>query len=137
MNVLIDTCVWSVALRRRSKRVEPIVTELTSLITAGRARLVGPVRQELLSGIKHQEQFDRLRERLRAFPDLDLDRADFEEAAAAGNCCRGLGIHGSSVDFLLCAVALRRKLAIFTTDADFSLFEKPLGLTLHRWAEGP
>lgn len=136
MNVLIDTCVWSVALRRRSKPVEPVVAELTSLITEGRARLVGPVRQELLSGIKHREQFERLRERLRAFPDIDLERADFEDAASAGNRCRGLGIQGSAVDFLLCAVSLRRKLSIFTTDGDFALFEKPLGLTLHRWAEG-
>lgn len=137
MNVLVDTCVWSVAFRRRSRQVEPAVNELTSLITEGRVRLVGPVRQELLSGIKHGEQFERLRERLRSFPDLELDRADFEDAASAGNHCRGLGVQGSSVDFLLCAVALRRKLAIFTTDADFSRFEQPLGLTLHRWAEGP
>lgn len=93
--------------------------------------MLGPVRQELLSGIKDKKQFDLLREHLRAFPDLDLDLADYEEAAAAFNQCRERGIQGSNTDFLICAAATRRDYAIFTTDGDFRHFSSVLKVRLH------
>lgn len=140
MSVLVDTTVWSLALRRRrattsmrdTAREAAIVTELTELVRDGRARLIGPVRQELLSGLKHEEQFERLRDKLRAFPDEVLVRDDYEEAAAMGNRCRTAGVQGSTVDFLLCAVATRRRFALFTTDVDFVHYDRVLGLALHR-----
>ncbi len=92
---------------------------------------MGAVRQELLSGIKAKAQFELLREHLRAFPDLELDEADYEEAASAFNRCRGKGIQGSNTDFLICATAYRRDLAIFTTDRDFEQYAKLLHLALH------
>ena len=73
MNVLVDTSVWSLALRRKAKRNPEIVDELTELVREGRVVMTGPVRQELLSGIKADAQFRTLRERLRAFPDLEVD----------------------------------------------------------------
>jgi hypothetical protein len=45
--------------------------------------MLGPIRQELLSGIKDKAQFELLREHLRAFPDLELDTDDYEAAASA------------------------------------------------------
>ena len=131
MRVLVDTSVWSVALRR-AKRVDDTQTrELGELIQEGRVVLMGAVRQELLSGIKIKGQFDLLREHLRAFPDLELDEADYEEAASAFNRCRGKGIQGSNTDFLICAAASRRDLAIYTTDRDFEQYAKVLDLELH------
>ena len=57
MNTLIDTSVWSVALRRKphdlSALEQSVVAELTGVIQAGRGRIIGPVRKELLSGIKN------------------------------------------------------------------------------------
>ena len=88
-------------------------------------------RQELLSGIKEKKQFDTLRERLRAFPDLELETADYEEAAVAFSQCRERGVQGSNTDFLTCAAALRRDHAIFSTDGDFRHFARVLKLKLH------
>ena len=91
----------------------------------------GPVRQELLSGIKNPEQFRSLRHHLRAFPDFELTAEDYETAAEFFNLCRGKGVQGSNTDFLICSVAARYHLPIFTTDGDFSLFQTHLPITLH------
>ena len=131
MNVLVDTSVWSLALRRARRIDDAVPRELAELIQEGRVVLVGPVRQELLSGIKSKPQFEQLREHLRAFPDLGLAPADYEDAAAAFNRCRERGIQGSNTDFLICAVATRRDLAIFTTDGDFKHFARVLRFELH------
>jgi predicted nucleic acid-binding protein len=117
---------------RRAKRVnDTTLRELAELIREGRVVMMGPVRQELLSGIKVTAQFELLREHLRAFPDLDLEPTDYEQAAAALNRCRDRGIQGSNTDFLICSAALRRDLAIYTTDKDFLQYAKVLELQLH------
>ena len=48
MKVLVDTCVWSHALRHKNPDKEQI-KKLSDLITDGRSVLIGPVKQELLS----------------------------------------------------------------------------------------
>ena len=82
MKVLVDTAIWSLALRRKATDLNAVesalVAELRELIKEGRVHLLGLVRQELLSGIKHQSQFEKLRTILRAFPDEALDISDYE-----------------------------------------------------------
>jgi hypothetical protein len=56
-----NTCVWPLALRRRAGIHQPEVLELRSLIDEGRVAMIGPIRQELLSGIRTLESFERLR----------------------------------------------------------------------------
>lgn len=135
MNVLIDTSVWSLALRRKNESLSTnerfLVAELSELIREGRARMIGLVRQELLSGIKAAEQYETLRLHLRSFPDEVVDTSDYEEAAQAGNRCRAKGVVVSIVDILLCAVASKRLWTIFTTDPDFSSYAKVLPLRIH------
>lgn len=127
MKVLVDTSVWSLALRRQAKATsEPIAGALITLIEDGRVAIKGPIRQEIISGIKERAHFERLRDRLRAFPDIVLESDDYEEAAAFFNQCRAKGIQGSNTDFLICAVAARRELAIFTTDDDFGHYARVL-----------
>ncbi|MEE8526455.1 MAG: PIN domain-containing protein [Thermoanaerobaculia bacterium] len=128
----MDTSVWSLALRRREPEETPPVLELRELILEGRAQLIGSVRQEVLSGIRHSAQYQRLRASLRAFPDLDVVSEDHERAAGLFNLCRRHGIQGSNTDFLICAVADRRRMSVFTTDLDFSLFGEHIPLRLHR-----
>lgn len=131
MNVIVDTSVWSLALRRRRSPTAAEALELAELIREGRAGVVGPVRQELLSGVPDQRQYETLRNYLRAFPDEPLGSDDYEEAAAFFNRCRAKGVQGSNTDFLICAAAARRKLGILTTDADFVHFAKLLPIQLH------
>jgi|SRR5271170_378687 len=135
MNVLIDTSVWSLALRRKNEDLSAnerhLVSELSELIREGRARVIGLVRQELLSGIRATEQYEKLRVHLRSFPDELVDTSDYEEAAKVGNRCRAKGVVVSIVDILLCAVAIKRQWAMFTTDPDFSNYAKVLPLRTH------
>ena len=131
MRVLIDTSVWSLALRRNQPADSPVVSELIELIKEVRSQMIGPVRQELLSGLKSQVQGQKLRNHLRAFPDLEIITRDYESAADFFNLCREKGIQGSNTDFLICSVAARYKIPIFTTDEDFSLFQPHLPITLH------
>lgn len=132
MNVLVDTSVWSLALRRDKPRGTAHERELQELLSEGRVVMVGAVRQELLSGIRGAEQFRKLRDRLRAFPDIPVHETDYEEAAACFNRCRARGIQGSNTDFLLCAVALREDISILTTDEDFERFATTLRVRLQR-----
>jgi predicted nucleic acid-binding protein len=135
MMVLVDTSVWSLALRRRpedlSNQEQQLTESLSELIREGRVQMLGPIRQELLSGIREETQFRKLRDHLRAFPEHPLDAADYEEAAHMNNHCRTKRIAGSAVDFLICAAAHRRGWAILTTDQDFQNYASVLPLRLY------
>jgi predicted nucleic acid-binding protein len=135
MIVLVDTPVWSLALRRKPEQLSPrerqLVETLAELIREGRVQLLGPVRQELLSGIREEAQFRKLRDSLRAFPEHPFEAEDYEEAAHMNNRCRAQGIAGSAVDFLICAAAQRRGWTIFTTDHDFTSYASVLSLRLY------
>jgi hypothetical protein len=133
--VLVDTPVWSLALRRKHRDLNAHEQRLTQvlqdLIQEGRARLVGPVRQELLSGIREEERFQKLRNYLHAFDEPGLEPEDYEEAAHMNNQCRTRGVTGSAIDFLICSAAHRRHWQIFTTDRDFAHYAKVLPMNLY------
>lgn len=132
MKVIVDTPIWSALLRRpSSEATELLVQELKSLVAAVRVVLLGPTRQEILSGIRNPAQFELTRRQLREFRDFPLETYDYESAAEAFNLCRSHGIQGSHTDFLICAVARRHNFAIFTTDNDFALYARHLPLRLH------
>jgi predicted nucleic acid-binding protein len=131
VKVLVDTPVWSLVFRRQLRIADRWTTELDSLIRERRAFLIGPIRQELLSGIRETAQFEVVRKRLRPFPDLAVHETDYEEGAVFYNRCRASGIQGSNTDFLICAVATRLSMSILTTDRDFEAFESLLPIKLH------
>ncbi|SRR5579883_1600744 len=131
MRVVVDTSVWSLALRRNTpSEAIPVVNLLRNLITDDQVALLGSVRQEVLSGIRYVEQFTRLRDYLRAFPDVELTAEDYETAAEFYNTCRTKGIQGANTDFLICAVAHRRGYSILTTDKDFESFQAYISIVL-------
>ena len=135
MRVLIDTPVWSLALRRApaalSAREQAIVQAWAALVRAGRAALIGPVRQEVLSGLRDPRTFDRLNDRLSDFEDLSLETGDYVQAAAFFNTCRSHGVTGSAVDLLICAAARRHSVPIFSTDTDFRRYARLLRVRLY------
>jgi predicted nucleic acid-binding protein len=135
VNALVDTSVWSLALRRKPQHLnsaeQTVVGELTQLIKEGRARIIGVVRQELLSGIRSTPQYEKLRTNLRAFPDETVQTADHESAAKASNDCRSNGIIVSLVDVLICTIAISRGWSVFSTDPDFTNYSRVLPINLH------
>jgi len=132
--VLVDTPVWSLALRRRTVDLSPseqlLTQKLAQLIEQHRVSMLGVTRQEILSGIREEAQFRRIRDYLRDFPNVALESADYEEAAHASNDCRRVGITGSPVDMLICALSVRYKWEIFTTDLDFTHYKRVLKIHL-------
>lgn len=131
MNVLVDTSVWSLALRRSNTDKSKESNLLKELILDSRAMIMGPIRQELLSGIAKTSHFNKLKNHLKAFPDLELTTNDFELAAEYYNNCRSKGIQGSNTDFLICSVSVNQKFSIFTVDNDFILFKEHLPIKLY------
>jgi predicted nucleic acid-binding protein len=122
MKLLVDTSVWSLALRRRatatlSPEEKRLTAVLAEAISDGRVVMIGPIRQELLSGIKEQAQFEKLRTSLAAFRDEPIDTTDYEEAARLYNVCRAQGVECGPVDILICAVAVRHKWSVLANDA--------------------
>ena len=136
MKVLVDTSVWSLALRRANSAAvgaeqQAIVSALGDLVRDGRTVMMGAIRQELLCGIKTQAQFDALKSTLTAFKDVALTVHDYEKAAEAFNTCRAQGVQGSNTDFLICAVSINHQLPIFSVDNDFQMYCQWLPLKLY------
>jgi predicted nucleic acid-binding protein len=131
VKIIVDTCIWSMALRRNNVKETSYTEELIHLIDEVRVQLIGPIRQELLSGIKLKKQFDVLKQHLQAFEDVELDAQDYELAAEYSNAARKKGIQGSNTDFLICAISSRRKMPILTTDKDFINFQSVFSVSLH------
>ena len=132
MKVLVDTPIWSYALRTRQTEYSYEIDQLESLIKDQRALIIGPIRQEILSGYSDFKKFEELKEKLSYFENSLIQDSDYESAAEMCNQCRKKGIQGSHIDFLICAVALQNNFLVFTDDKDFDLYSKILAVKLHR-----
>ena len=132
MKVIVDTSVWSLALRISTTIANAETEELKKLIQNQSVVMLGCIRQELLSGIRELAQYEHLREHLSAFPNQILIENCYELAAKMFNDCRVKGVQGSNTDFLICAAAQLNQMAIYTTDQDFMHYEKILGISLYQ-----
>lgn len=129
MRIIVDTSIWSELLRRGEP--DPVVYRyLGNILHQGDAVILGPIRQEMLSGIRESMKFAELRNALRAFPDETILATDYETAAEFSNLCRPLGIQGSGTDYLICAVSARLPALIYTSDRDFAAYAKVLPINL-------
>ena len=129
--VLIDTCIWSLALRGKSPRDISVSKELIKLIHAEKAKIIGCIRQEVLSGYSDFKQYSKLKDKLVYFPNEPIIDNDYLLAAEFSNLCRQKGIQGSHIDFLICAVASRLEISIYTSDKDFKLYSCHIPIKLH------
>ncbi len=121
MKTIVDTCVWSLALRRQDPNKlaldeRQMIAELQEAIRDGRAIIIGPIRQEIFSGIRDKAKFAKTQQLLDPFLDEEIAAEDFVEAARLFNLCRDHGIACGSIDILICAVAARLHYDILTYD---------------------
>jgi predicted nucleic acid-binding protein len=121
VKLLVDTSVWSLALRRKdaaslSPDEEKLKAELVQAIHDGRVAMLGLIRQELLSGIKEKAQFDKVKAALDPYLDEPINTADHEYAARIYNECRTQGIEAGTVDMLICALAVGRDWEVLSGD---------------------
>ena len=133
MKVLIDTPIWSYALRTHKKKYQDEIEQLESLIRDQRALIIGPIRQEILSGYSDLRKFRELKEKLSFFENTPIQDTDYEMAAELCNQCRKKGVQGSHIDFLICAVSKRIDVPIFTTDRDFPHYQRAVSIKLYEY----
>jgi predicted nucleic acid-binding protein len=134
--VLVDTSIWSLALRKKEKTTSEIkiVEQFSGLVLDLDIILIGPIRQEILSGISDIKRFSELKQRLSIFGDFRIETHDYELAAEFYNECRRNGVQGSHIDFLICAVAANNNMSIMTLGKDFSNFKKHIKIKLEKIA---
>jgi predicted nucleic acid-binding protein len=134
MSVLIDTSVWSLALRRRRRDLNPeertVVFRCRDLAIAGETCLIGPILQEVLSGIAESKVFDQIKARLALVDMLPLTIETFTLAAEFFNACRSSGVAPGLIDMMICATAHLHNTPILTADPDFSRYARLLPIPL-------
>jgi len=134
MFVLVDTSVWSLALRKkeRNHEEEKIVNYFSEIIRELKLVIIGPIRQEILSGISDRNKYNELRDKLSVFKDYEIKTKEYELAAQYYNDCRKIGIQGSHIDYLICAVAVNNKMSILTLDNDFINYKKVIPIEIEK-----
>ncbi|MBN1904994.1 MAG: PIN domain-containing protein [Deltaproteobacteria bacterium] len=132
MKVLVDTPIWSYALRSQDNKYQSEIDALTSLIRDQKAIIIGPIRQEILSGYSDMRKYRIIKDKLSYFENASIVDSDYELAAEFSNKCRKKGIQGSHIDFLICAVASRIDIPIFTNDNDFNHYQKVIHIKLYK-----
>ncbi len=125
MSLLVDTSVWSLALRRDTEQAAPEVSALRdALLGADQVFTTGLVLQELLQGFAGPKARSQLVERLGALAFLQPDREDHIEAAELRNSCRRRGVQVGTIDALLIQLCRRHDLVLLSTDQDFQAAAK-------------
>jgi predicted nucleic acid-binding protein len=131
---VIDTSVWSRALRRR-RRSDSESTEAALI-----RRLVhedepiglpGIVLQELLSGVRTKKEFERLRKVLDPFAVLLATEEHHLLAASLFNTCKSKGLNVSPTDVLIAATSIHCGGTLITADNDFVRMAEHIDLTIH------
>ncbi len=134
MFVLVDTSIWSLALRKkdRNHEEEKIVDYFSEIIRELKLVIIGPIRQEILSGISDSNRYNELRDKISVFEDYIIKTKEYETAAQYYNECRKKGIQGSHIDYLICAVAINNKMSILTLDKDFDNYKNIIPIQLEK-----
>lgn len=124
MKIIVDTSVWSLAFRKQKLSLEnrKNLENLSELMNDLKVIMIGPIRQEILSGISDYDKYQELKDKLSAFSDFSIKTIDYETAAHFYNLCRKKGVQGSHIDFLICAVGYNNSFPIFTFDKDFDSY---------------
>jgi hypothetical protein len=136
VNLLVDTSVWSLALRRDAPPDLPEVSALRSALEASQVVVTtGLILQEVLQGFSGPKARDQILERFRNLPLLTPDRADHVEAADLRNDCRRRGVQVGTIDALLTRLCQRYELMLLTTDRDFQRIAAVTELSV--WPRGP
>ena len=138
MTLLVDTSVWSLAIRRDAPVAQPEIRMLhEALLGADTVATTGLILQELLQGFAGPKASVQLLERFAALPLLQPDRDDHIAAAAIRNTCRRAGVQIGTVDALIAQLCIRHDTVLLSTDNDFQFAAKHCPLRLWSRATAP
>jgi hypothetical protein len=120
MKILVDTSVWSDALRRKNKTIHNKDTLLYELIVRNeQIALTGIILQEILSGITDKKLFQDIKSILVDFLIIEPELNDYIHAAEMRNSLKSKGITAGSIDFLIASIAINNGIPLATFDNDF------------------
>lgn len=121
MTLLVDTSVWSLALRRDGTAESREVIALREALAGADAVVTtGLVLQELLQGFSGPRDKAAIIERFGALPLIQPDRNDHVAAAEVRNLCRRNGVQVGTIDALLIQLCGRYELTLLSADKDFA-----------------
>lgn len=122
MSLLVDTSVWSLALRRDAEiQTLEVVALRNALLGTDQVFSTGLVLQELLQGFAGPKARDSIVERFAALAFIEPGRQDHIDAAEVRNACRRHGVKIGTIDALLIQLSRRHDLQLLTADNDFKL----------------
>jgi predicted nucleic acid-binding protein len=121
MMLLVDTSVWSLALRRDIAATQPEVRHLQQALLGEQTVVTtGLVLQELLQGFSGPKARVQIIDCFSSLPLVQPDRQDHVDAAALRTKCRQGGVQIGTIDALLAQLCIRHQLTLLTTDQDFA-----------------
>jgi len=131
VNILVDTSVWSSALRRDSAGESRKIRRLRAALQGEDAVFTtGLILQELLQGFSAPKSRDKILETFASLPLIIPERKDHMEAAALKIKLRHKGVQAGTIDVLLAQLCLRHHLSLLTLDRDFHHMARFLPLSL-------
>lgn len=136
MALLVDTSVWSLALRRNPPRNGPEVQQLRYAIAEGSAVVTtGVIVLELLYGVRSEEVATRIEASLRAVPLIAATFDDHAQAARTRTLLRRSGVQLGPIDALIAQLCITYDHTLLTTDQDF--YHAAQHLDLRLWGSTP
>lgn len=133
MSLLVDTSVWSLALRRdRAQDLAEVDALLRALGGTDIVVTTGLILQELLQGFVPDRARQQVIDRFASVPLIQPDRDDHVAAAGLRNTCRKSGVQLGTIDALIAQLAIRHGHTLLTTDLDFDDAAPHIGLRLWR-----
>ena len=131
MRILVDTSVWSLALRKLGPADHEAVTKLTTLLDSrDQVLITGLILQEVLQACRNDRAFQKLAGYLEPFQLLTLDFSGYLLAARIHRTCRSKGISASTADCQIAAAAIENECLLLTSDRDFERIAKHCSLKL-------
>ena len=121
MTLMVDTSVWSLALRRDSTvETKEVIALREALDGVDSVVTTGLVLQELLQGFSGPKAKETIIERFGALPLIQPDRQDHVAAAEVRNACRRNGVQIGTIDALLVQLCSRYEMTLLSSDQDFA-----------------
>jgi hypothetical protein len=132
VNILVDTSIWSLVLRRPvvDPQARGVRTLYGCLGRGDHPHVVGAIIQELLSGIRSEEQFGAVSDGLAALPLVVPNRETYSDAARLYNACQRKGVQAGQTDCLIAVACIENDLPLLTVDDDFSRIARCCALRL-------
>jgi predicted nucleic acid-binding protein len=133
VSVLVDTSVWSLALRRDAPPDVPEVRALRDALAGGEVvATTGVILQELLQGVVPDRARIQIIEMFAALDYLTPSREDHVAAAGVRNTLRSAGVQLGTIDALIAHLSIAGGHALLTTDNDFRAASRHISLQLWR-----